>query len=109
MSDKFRKAFRRFLFCGKLNEPLHNHLYCYNRALKAPRVNHQHHSHASEAALTHVVANESSGRTASSWRISQSKHEDHSPAYGKSNTTTSALINNQSSYKSPGANQETQC
>nr|XP_040569504.1 thyrotropin-releasing hormone receptor-like [Lepeophtheirus salmonis] len=30
MSDKFRKAFRRFLFCGKLNEPPHNHLYCYN-------------------------------------------------------------------------------
>ena len=32
MSDKFRKAFRRLLSCGKLSEPPHNHLYCYNNA-----------------------------------------------------------------------------
>ena len=40
MSDKFRKAFRRLLSCGKLSsEPTvaggHNHLYCYQNALAA--------------------------------------------------------------------------
>jgi len=31
MSDKFRKAFRREISCGKLQEPAHNHIFCYNQ------------------------------------------------------------------------------
>lgn len=52
MSDKFRKAFRRLLSCGKLTEPPHNHLYCYNQdqsrvspcgvAAKQQQLHHQH-------------------------------------------------------------------
>ena len=52
MSDKFRKAFRRLLSCGKLTEPTqvpggqHNHLYCYQ--------NH-HHNHTHNQPRTSIT------------------------------------------------------
>ena len=51
MSDKFRKAFRRLLSCGKLTEPPqvpggHNHLYCYQNNHHHHNQNHQSHNPA---------------------------------------------------------------
>ncbi|CAB4064066.1 TRHR [Lepeophtheirus salmonis] len=100
MSDKFRKAFRRFLFCGKLNEPPHNHLYCYNLNNKTTGLrvspNHPmaHRRHRRENDNTFTP----------SWRINTKKSEDHSPSY-PSNTTNVLLKNNA---REPCENQETQ-
>ena len=63
MSDKFRKAFRRLLSCGKLSEPPHNHLYCYNNQ------DHRHlnsTSRASPSSLGGTTRNSILGPVASS-------------------------------------------
>ena len=56
MSNKFRKAFRHNLSCGKLSEPPHNHIYCYNNQDHS-RLSHcavQNNTPSSCTTLTHA-------------------------------------------------------
>ena len=80
MSDKFRKAFRRLLSCGKLDEANpHNHLYCYNqdhsRANPASSSNHPHlHRGASSPSSAYSPHSRASPRNHQPVPKSQSNH-----------------------------------
>lgn len=80
MSDKFRKAFRRLLSCGKLDEANpHNHLYCYNqdhsRANPASSSNHPHlHRGASSPSSAYSPHSRASPRNHKPVPKSQSNH-----------------------------------
>ncbi len=72
MSDKFRKAFRRLLSCGKLRDP--PHLYCYNH--QQQHLDHHHHHQQQQQHSSRPLPSSSSPMNSSPSIIHKSKRED---------------------------------